>query len=109
MRNSAIFRLVSGAAIVVSAALLSAAPSDDRSPHAHKIHDMERPLPPAVDPGPAGPPAPAPSDAIVLFDGSGFDEWRATDGSEAKWKLDEGAMRVVPGAGDIQTVRTFGD
>ena len=34
-----------------------------------KIHDPERPLPPVVDPGPAGPPVLPPSDAIILFDG----------------------------------------
>src|SRR5690625_1666724 len=74
-----------------------------------KVHDSERPAPPVVDPGAAGEPVPAPSDAIVLFDGSGLDEWRAADGSEPKWKVIEDRIQVVPGAGDIQTVREFGD
>jgi len=33
------------------------------------VHDPDRPAAKRVDPGKAGPPAPAPSDAIVLFDG----------------------------------------
>ncbi|HLS27797.1 MAG TPA: DUF1080 domain-containing protein [Opitutales bacterium] len=74
-----------------------------------KVHDPERPAPPVVDPGAAGDPVPAPSDAIVLFDGSDFSEWRASDGSEPKWKLVGDRMQVVPGGGDIETVRKFGD
>src|SRR5207237_9849919 len=31
------------------------------------VHSMDRPRPPVVDPGPERPPAPPPSDAIVLF------------------------------------------
>ena len=38
-----------------------------------KVHDIDRPNPPVVDPGPAGEPVPAPSDAVVLFDGSSLD------------------------------------
>ena len=33
------------------------------------VHDPDRPAPKRVDPVPAGPPAPVPADAIVLFDG----------------------------------------
>jgi hypothetical protein len=83
--------------------------SGDRSPQNHAIHDPDRPQPPVVDPGPAGPPAPAPSDAIVLFDGSGLDEWRAPDGSAAGWRVIDGKLQVVPRAGDIHTARLFGD
>ncbi len=85
------------------------AAGEDRNPLNHEIHDPDRPQPPVVDPGPAGPPVPAPSDAVVLFDGSGFDDWEAMDGSEAGWELVDGLMQVVPGAGDIRTKRTFGD
>ena len=48
-------------------------------------HSMDRPRPPVVDPGPERPPAPAPKDAIVLFDGSNLSQWRAEDSSAAKW------------------------
>lgn len=75
-----------------------------------KVHDIDRPNPPVVDPGPAGEPAPAPSDAIVLFDGSGLDAWQTADGASAGWTiLPEGAMEVKAGTGDILTKRHFGD
>lgn len=51
----------------------------------------------------------APSDAIVLFDGTDLSNWCAADGSEAKWKLEDGAMTVVKGAGCIYTKQSFGD
>src|SRR5437764_14269391 len=39
-----------------------------------KVHDMERPRPPRVIPGPYVHEAP-PSDAIVLFDGEDLSKW----------------------------------
>ncbi len=71
-------------------------------------HSMDRPRPPVVDPGPYIGSAPAPSDAIVLFDGSDLDEWRSGDDA-ARWNIVDGAMVVVPGAGGIVTRRDFGD
>lgn len=52
-----------------------------------------------------------PSDAIVLFDGSNFDEWvSARDSTEVKWILNgDGSMTVKDRTGDIQTKRNFGD
>jgi hypothetical protein len=73
------------------------------------IQDMNRPLPPVVGPGPAGPPAPAPSDALVLFDGKDLSEWEVAGGGPAKWKVENGYMEVVAKAGSIRTKRGFGD
>jgi len=73
------------------------------------IHDPERPLPPVVDPGPSGPQAPAPSDAVILFDGSGLSGWTNAKGEEAGWKVENGYMEVVKKAGSILTRKTFGD
>lgn len=51
----------------------------------------------------------APSDAIVLFDGTSLSQWVDEANGEAKWALDKGAMTVVKGTGAIFTKRSFGD
>jgi hypothetical protein len=68
-------------------------------------------LPPVVTPGVYGNPdkvGKAPSDAIVLFDGTNFNLWESTKGGEVKWKLIDGAMEVVRGTGTIQTKKKLG-
>jgi len=66
------------------------------------------PVPPVVDPGPAPAPAAPPSDAIVLFDGSGLDEWVSVrDGSAAAWSVHDGVVTVEKSAGNIETRRRF--
>ncbi len=72
-----------------------------------KAHDLGRPKPPVIIPGAS--PAQAPSDAIVLFDGSGLREWTAGNGGAAGWTVRDGYMETAPGAGAIQTRRAFGD
>jgi hypothetical protein len=74
-----------------------------------KVHDTERPMPPVVDPGPAGEPVPAPSDAIVLFDGTDLSEWTDGKGQPARWKVEKGYMEVVVKTGGIRTKHKFGD
>ncbi|MBR9999758.1 MAG: DUF1080 domain-containing protein [Cyclobacteriaceae bacterium] len=73
-----------------------------------KPEDTEiwEPEPGIVTPGKENAP---PSDATVLFDGSGFSNWEAANGGEAKWNLGNGAMTVQKGAGDIRTKQSFGD
>jgi hypothetical protein len=48
-------------------------------------------------------------DAIVLFDGKDFSHWIGEDGNSVKWKLVDGAMKVVPGTGSIVTRQNFQD
>ena len=79
----------------------SAAPSQD--PEATEVWE---PVPVVVTPGQNGSP---PSDAIVLFDGSDLSAWSAEDGSDAGWQVEDGAMTVVAGTGNIQTRQGFGD
>jgi len=74
-------------------------------PSGWEVHDMTRPLPTVVAAGATD--AQPPSDAIVLFDGSGFDEWNGKNG-DVKWTLENGYMEVTP-TGGISTKRTFGD
>jgi hypothetical protein len=73
-------------------------------PKATEIWD---PVPRLVTPGAQ---YKAPSDAIVLFDGTNTKEWVKEGKKEpAGWKVEDGAITVVKGAGGISTVREFGD
>lgn len=74
-----------------------------------EVHDMNRPRPVVVQPGATA--SDAPSDAVVLFDGTDMLEWvRVKDGSSPGWKVADGYMEVKKkGGGDIQTKRKFGD
>ncbi|MES2125477.1 MAG: DUF1080 domain-containing protein [Gemmatimonadota bacterium] len=73
-------------------------------------HSLTRPKPPVVTPGALGATG-APSDAIVLFDGTSLAAWRVADTTlkAAAWKIVDGAMEVAPGAGSIMTRQGFGD
>ncbi len=79
---------------------------------AWRVHDCDRPQPPVVGPGsestPAAPGA-APSDAVVLFDGSDLSQWVGADGGAARWTLADGVVTVAPKTGNIRTKRHFGD
>ena len=67
------------------------------------------PVPPKVTPGAMN--HQAPSDAIVLFDGSSLSSFvSAKDGSSpAAWKIENGELVVQKGTGDIQSKLAFGD
>ena len=84
----------------------------------YRVHDIKRPHPRVVTPGPR--PGGAPSDAIVLFDGTDLSHW--TKGKthltgtqpfhsteKPEWKLENGYVEVVPGKGDMATKEVFGD
>ena len=71
-----------------------------------RVHDVARPHPKVVDPGPAASQQP-PADAIVLFSGSDLAAFTGKDG-KAGWQVADGCM-TVNGTGDIQTVREFSD
>jgi len=73
------------------------------------VHDLTRPLPAIVDPGQAGPPVPPPSDAVVLFDGSGLESWSNAKGGPAGWKVENGYMEAVKGSGSVRTKAAFDD
>jgi len=70
------------------------------------IHDVNRPAPPVVSPGIVS--TKAPSDAIVLFDGTDLVEWTDPNGNPTKWVMGDGYMECVKGSGYIQSRRKFG-
>ncbi|HON92450.1 MAG TPA: DUF1080 domain-containing protein [Sedimentisphaerales bacterium] len=73
------------------------------------VHDMNRPAPPIITPGDTC--GAAPSDAIVLFDGTEASmtaNWSDTRGNPSKWVFRDGAMESVAKAGYIQTKQQFG-
>jgi hypothetical protein len=52
----------------------------------------------------------APSDAVVLFDGSDVNkEWEDSRGNPTKWVVENGALVCVKGSGVVQTKRKFND
>ncbi|NWF85020.1 MAG: DUF1080 domain-containing protein [Bryobacteraceae bacterium] len=77
-----------------------------------KVHDMERPRPPKVAPGPYAAITP-PADAIILFDGKDLSQWEqfARGGvvSGPKWKVENGYIEIVPKTGRLRTKQSFGD
>lgn len=82
-----------------------------------KVHDIDRPKPRVVTPGTESSqerPGLPPSDAVVLFNGKDLSQWGvikrgSPDLQPATWKVENGYMEIVPGAGTIQTREKFGD
>ena len=72
------------------------------------VHDSGRPQPKIITPGEFGTAqkaGTAPSDAVVLFNGTDLAAWKS-GGGEAKWKVVDGD--AIAGGGDIQTKENFG-
>jgi len=68
--------------------------------------ELWEPVPPVVTPGEA---TAAPSDAIILFDGTTLNEWTNAKGEAAGWTVADGCVTVKAGTGIIKTKRGFGD
>jgi hypothetical protein len=104
-KNTIVSALVGGSVMVASQ--MQAQPDPQ-----YKIHDFTRPQPEQIDPGFVGDnqrTGKAPSDAVVLFDGAGLDNWVAMDGSPTKWVIKDGIMECVPGSGYVRSLQCFGD
>jgi hypothetical protein len=71
----------------------------------YHVHDPDRPIPKVVMPRALDsqtPPAPAPSDAVVLFDGQNTDRW-----TSSSWTVKDGALEA--GNESVATKDAFGD
>jgi hypothetical protein len=103
---------LAGSAVLAASCLVFEAHSGQTNrPEQWKIHDIDRPQPAVVDLGGSNaerPPGPPPSDAVVLFDGRDLSKWRSGDGA-AKWRVADGYIEIVKGAGSISTRQAFGD
>lgn len=109
---AAVLAGVFGVAAAQPQAATAQAKVEPQSVFEWEIHDRNRPAPPKVDPGTAGTaeqPARPPSDAVVLFDGTGLDAWERVGGGEIGWVVRDGYMEINPKSGTIQTKQGFGD
>jgi hypothetical protein len=68
--------------------------------------ELWEPVPTVVTPGEG---TTAPSDAIILFDGTSLDGWTNEKGEPAGWTVADGYMTVKAGTGGIRTKQGFGD
>lgn len=93
--------------LLAGVALSAVSNAQNRAGGDPKLSEVYSPVAPIVTPGKTA--ADAPSDAIVLFDGKDASKWVAKDGSTVKWTIENGAMTVKPGSGEIRTKEGFGD
>jgi hypothetical protein len=107
-RKMLAFLMFSVVAAPVRAQQTPAAPAGAAEAARPKPADTEvwEPVPKVVTPGATA--SSAPSDGVVLFDGSNLDQWVSTkDKSPAKWTVADGILTVNKPAGNIETKRSF--
>jgi hypothetical protein len=109
-------RRAHGRVLVVALAVTSGLFAVERPPGAkgarapNELTEVWEPVPQIVSTPTNAPP----SDAIVLFDGSSLDAWEPVRSDGQAWKIEDGAMTVVPTrspnpTSDQRTKRAFGD
>ena len=105
-----ILTFVAAAAVPSAAAAQTPAATPPAPPAGDpKLTEVWEPVPKVVTPPPASAtPTPAPSDAIVLFDGKNLDEWvNVKGGGPATWVVQDGVFTVHKPSGNIETKRKF--
>lgn len=113
-KKSNLFPVLAGSITLVLTSVLSASAQETAYPEPPKMvpamTEFWTPQPKIVTPGDMDRLIPAPSDAIVLFDGKDLSQWQHTNSGEAaKWEVADGAFTVSARTGDIQTKRDFED
>ena len=90
----------------------AATDSSHKNQQGWTVHDMNQPRPKVVTPGIESTQeqsGKAPSDAVVLFDGTDLSQWESDkDGGPAKWIAKDGYAESVKDAGYIRTKQKFG-
>ncbi|HCN83068.1 MAG TPA: DUF1080 domain-containing protein [Sphingobacteriaceae bacterium] len=95
--------LLTGIAFMANAQTPAAQTTPKPKPEDTEIWE---PIPKVVTPGKVF--SDAPSDAIVLFNGSNINEWvNVKDKTAAKWDVIDGLLKVNKGSGNIETKRSF--
>jgi hypothetical protein len=74
-----------------------------------KAHDLNRPKPKIITPPAKYLPVKAPTDAIVLYDGTDLSNWVGMDGKPTKWINGNGYFECVRGSGYVRSNQAFGD
>jgi hypothetical protein len=69
--------------------------------------EIWKPVPNVITPGKTN--TDAPSDAIILFNGTSGAAWQHSNGAEMKWTIADNAMTVTPNSGNLETKQKFGD
>lgn len=72
-----------------------------------KLTEVWNPAPKVITPGATA--HNAPSDAIVLFGGTDANAWESVNGGAVKWKVEDNAITVAGGTGNIKSKQGFGD
>jgi hypothetical protein len=81
--------------------------AQDRKGGDPKLSEYYEPAAPVVAPGKTA--SDAPADAIILFDGKDASKWQAKNGGNVAWTVEDGALTVKAGTGEIRTKDGFGD
>lgn len=95
--------------IITSVCLATLGFSQAKAQAKHEDTEFYTPVPKKVTPGKTF--GEAPSDAIVLFNGKGLDQWVMTDNrtEPAKWIVDKDILTVDKKTGNIETKQSFGN
>jgi hypothetical protein len=108
--------------LIISSMLLACIYATGQTPQTAQPAATKYPVPEKMTPGmteiwepevtiiqPGATNSDAPSDAIVLFNGTDANEWSDLQGNPTKWIVKDGALYSVRGAGMIKTKRKFGN
>lgn len=112
---STILAAVAVASVILAAFCLHAAQQEGYTDTPYipygkwRVHDAARPRPEVITPGKDGT---APSDAVVLFDGTDLSHWHHVKDGESTpptWKMGDGYFETVPRSGQLVSKEKFGD
>ncbi len=100
--------MLAGACLAIAAACVGCSVSEQADTWVWQVHNPDAALLPPIIRAGATDDAP-PSDAVVLFDGTDLSKWeRVSTRPGPAWKIEDGVMLPVKGAGYVRTKEGFG-